>query len=143
MSVERVPVVFMFIPMETGSLELDAWSVSTKTKNPKRWQKMQKMKAKKYCTDYYAKHRKFILGKMKQARINKKGKKTFNCEICGREVEYVGDNVNLRQKVCKRKSCVRERNRRLSLKWYYEHRNDPKYIEYRRKWFENKRKGLC
>lgn len=106
-------------------------------------QKMQKMQEKKYCTDYYAKHRKFILGKMKQARINKKGKKTFNCEICGREVEYVGDNVNLRQKVCKRKSCARERNRRLSLKWYYEHRNDPKYIEYRRKWFENKRKGLC
>ena len=104
---------------------------------------MQKRQEKKYCTDYYAKHRKFILGKMKQARINKKGKKTFNCEICGREVEYVGDNVNLRQKVCKRKSCVRERNRRLCLKWYYEHRNDPKYIEYRRKWFENKRKGLC
>lgn len=68
MSVERVPVVFMFIPRETGSLELGAWSVSTNTKNPKRWQKMQKMqkmKAKKYCTDYYAKHRKFILGKMK------------------------------------------------------------------------------
>ena len=138
MSVERVPVVFMFIPRETGSLELDAWSVSIK-----KAKEVAKMEAKKYCTDYYAKHRKFILGKMKQARINKKGKKTFNCEICGREVEYVGDNVNLRQKVCKRKSCVRERNRRLSLKWYYEHRNDPKYIEYRRKWFENKRKGLC
>ena len=138
MSVERVPVVFMCIQRETGSLELDAWSV-----NIKKAKEVAKMEAKKYCTDYYAKHRKFILGKMKQARINKKGKKTFNCEICGREVEYVGDNVNLRQKVCKRKSCVRERNRRLSLKWYYEHRTDPKYIEYRRNWFENKRKGLC
>lgn len=54
---------------------------------------MQKMKAKKYCTDYYAKHRKFILGKMKQARINKKGKKTFNCEICGRvEWEQLADH---------------------------------------------------
>ena len=54
---------------------------------------MQKMKAKKYCTDYYAKHRKFILGKMKQARINKKCKKTFNCEICGRvEWEQLADH---------------------------------------------------
>ena len=56
---------------------------------------MQKMQEKKYCTDYYAKHRKFILGKMKQARINKKGKKTFNCEICKRgrvELEQLADH---------------------------------------------------